>query len=104
VGCSRADFFDFKVFSHGEFVGAVAETLAAKSVTRVLYPDDSTGLGQRLRFVQEYFLVACSLRDLIPSFSAQQCGLEPACGQDSHPTQRHSSFDGGARTHADLAG
>jgi starch phosphorylase len=62
------DFFDFKVFSHGDFVGAVAELLAAESLTRVLYPDDSTSMGQGLRFVQEYFLVACSLGDLVRRF------------------------------------
>ncbi len=62
------DYFDFQVFSHGEFVGAVAETLAAESLTRVLYPDDSTSMGQGLRFVQEYFLVACSLGDLVRRF------------------------------------
>src|SRR5947207_14533262 len=39
------DFFDFQVFSHGEFVGAVAETLEAEALTRVLYPDDSTHMG-----------------------------------------------------------
>jgi starch phosphorylase len=61
-------FFDFQVFSHGEFVGAVAERLAAESVTRVLYPDDSTSMGQGLRFVQEYFLVACALADLVRRF------------------------------------
>jgi len=65
---TAADFFDFEVFSHGEFVGAVAETLAAESLTRVLYPDDSTSMGQGLRFVQEYFLVACSLADLVRRF------------------------------------
>ena len=62
------DYFDFQAFSHGEFVGAVAETLAAESLTRVLYPDDSTTRGQGLRFVQEYFLVACSLADLVRRF------------------------------------
>jgi glycogen phosphorylase len=62
------DYFDFQAFSHGDFVGAVAETLEAESLTRVLYPDDSTSLGQGLRFVQEYFLVACSLADLIRRF------------------------------------
>ena len=62
------DYFDFQVFSHGEFVGAVAEELAAESLTRVLYPDDSTIRGQGLRFVQEYFLVACSLADLVRRF------------------------------------
>jgi glycogen phosphorylase len=65
---AAADYFDFKVFSHGDFVGAVAEALAAESLTRVLYPDDSTSMGQGLRFVQEYFLVACSLGDLVRRF------------------------------------
>jgi len=62
------DFFDFQAFSAGEFVSALAERLAAESVTRVLYPDDSTSMGQGLRFVQEYFLVACSLADLVRCF------------------------------------
>ncbi|MGB7496931.1 MAG: glycogen/starch/alpha-glucan phosphorylase [Candidatus Acidiferrum sp.] len=62
------DYFDFQEFSTGDFVGAIAETLAAESLTRVLYPDDSTSIGQALRFVQEYFLVACSLADLVRRF------------------------------------
>ena len=62
------DYFDFQRFSHGDFVGALAERLAAESLTRVLYPDDSTSQGQGLRFLQEYFLVACSLADLIRRF------------------------------------
>jgi glycogen phosphorylase len=65
---SADEYFDFQAFSHGEFVGAVAEALEAESLTRVLYPDDSTSLGQGLRFVQEYFLVACSLADVIRRF------------------------------------
>lgn len=62
------DSFDFQEFSSGEFVGALAERLTAETVTRVLYPDDSTSMGQGLRFVQEYFLVACSLADLVRRF------------------------------------
>jgi glycogen phosphorylase len=62
------DYFEFQAFSHGDFVGAVAETLEAETLTRVLYPDDSTSQGQGLRFVQEYFLVACSLADLLRRF------------------------------------
>ena len=62
------DYFDFKEFSSGDFVGALAETLAAESLTRVLYPDDSTTMGQALRFVQEYFLVACSMADIVRRF------------------------------------
>jgi starch phosphorylase len=64
------DYFDFKEFSSGHFVAALAESLAAESLTRVLYPDDSTTRGQGLRFLQEYFLVACSLADLIRRFRA----------------------------------
>jgi starch phosphorylase len=62
------DYFDFQEFSRGDFVGALTETLEAESLTRVLYPDDSTSQGQGLRFVQEYFLVACSLADLVRRF------------------------------------
>ena len=62
------DYFDFQEFGTGDFVGALGETLEAESLTRVLYPDDSTTVGQGLRFVQEYFLVACSLADLIRRF------------------------------------
>src|ERR1700752_3025472 len=65
---SAPDYFDFAAFSHGEFVGAVGETLEAESLTRVLYPDDSTMKGQGLRFLQEYFLVSCSLADLVRRF------------------------------------
>ena len=65
---STPDYFDFQQFSRGDFVGAMEKTLSAESLTRVLYPDDSTSMGQGLRFLQEYFLVACSLGDLIRRF------------------------------------
>jgi starch phosphorylase len=65
---TTSDYFDFHRFSSGDFVGALAEMLTAESLTRVLYPDDSTGQGKELRFVQEYFLVACSLADLVRRF------------------------------------
>jgi glycogen phosphorylase len=63
-----SNYFDFQEFSRGGFASALAETLAAESLTRALYPDDSTSKGQALRFVQEYFLVACSLADLVRRF------------------------------------
>ncbi len=61
-------YFDFQKFSSGDFVAALAGTLAAESLTRILYPDNSASIGQALRFVQEYFLVACSLADLVRRF------------------------------------
>src|SRR5262252_8372989 len=65
---AASDYFNFQEFSSGDFVGALAETLQAESLTRVLYPDDHTAKGQGLRFVQEYFLVASSLADLVRRF------------------------------------
>ena len=60
--------FDLGEFSHGDFAGAVIEKVAAESVTRVLYPDDSTEAGRVLRFLQQYFLVSCSLQDICARF------------------------------------
>jgi len=62
------NYFDFQEFGAGDFVGALGDTLEAESLTRVLYPDDSTTIGQGLRFIQEYFLVACSLADIVRRF------------------------------------
>jgi starch phosphorylase len=62
------NYFDFEAFGRGDFVSALTEQLSAESLTRVLYPDDSTSQGQALRLVQEYFLVACSLADLLRRF------------------------------------
>ena len=62
------DNFNFAEFSQGDFVEAFTQTLSAETLTRVLYPDDSTFMGQGLRFVQEYFLVACSLADAVRRF------------------------------------
>ena len=94
-GCGRPrtpDFFDFQEFSAGEFVSALAERLTAESVTRVLYPDDSTSMGQGLRFVQEYFLVACSLADLVRRFRRGNSDWNALPGKvaiqlnDTHPS------------------
>jgi starch phosphorylase len=60
--------FDFAEFSQGDFVGAVIQNLAAESLTRVLYPDDSTEAGRTLRFLQQYFMVSCSLQDILGRF------------------------------------
>ncbi len=65
---SAAQSFDFQRFSEGDFVASMAGTLGAESLTRVLYPDNSTQQGRGLRLMQEYFLVACSLADIVRRF------------------------------------
>ncbi|MFZ0942239.1 MAG: glycogen/starch/alpha-glucan phosphorylase, partial [Candidatus Sulfotelmatobacter sp.] len=62
------DYFKFEDFSHGDFIEAFTQTLGAETLTRVLYPDDSKVMGQGLRLLQEYFLVACSLADAVRRF------------------------------------
>jgi len=65
--------FDFQSFSRGSYVQAVAERERVEAVTRVLYPADDIEAGRRLRLAQEYFLVACSVRDAMERFR-QRCG------------------------------
>lgn len=67
-GATSPEYFNFGEFSTGDFVGAIVNRVLAETVTRVLYPDDSTLAGQALRFVQEYFLVCCSLADIVARF------------------------------------
>ena len=67
---SASDYFNLEEFSHGDFIEAFAQTLSAETLTRVLYPDDSQFMGQGLRLMQEYFLVACSLADAVRRFKA----------------------------------
>jgi glycogen phosphorylase len=67
-GAGAHEDFNFLEFSRGDFFDAVHEKVAAEVLTRVLYPDDSTPRGRNLRFVQEHFLVACSLADIIRRF------------------------------------
>ena len=62
------DYFDLNEFNHGDFFGAVHDKILAENLTRVLYPDDTTSAGQHVRFLQEYFLVACSLADIVRRF------------------------------------
>ncbi len=62
------EVFDFADFSAGDFVGAVLNNISAESLTQVLYPDDSTVAGRTLRFLQEYFLVSCSVSDIVGRF------------------------------------
>lgn len=90
--CAAApDYFDLRRFNMGDFLGALSDSLDAQLLTRVLYPDDSTIYGQELRLVQEYFLVACSLADLVRRFRASNSDWrllpEKAAVQlnDTHP-------------------
>ncbi len=57
--------FDLKIFNHGDYAQAVRAQTFAENISKVLYPEDSTPQGKELRLQQQYFFVACSLRDFI---------------------------------------
>ncbi|MSU46241.1 MAG: glycogen/starch/alpha-glucan phosphorylase [Lacunisphaera sp.] len=57
--------FDLAAFNRGGYVEAVREKAIGETVSKVLYPNDKTESGKELRLMQQYFFVACSLRDII---------------------------------------
>jgi starch phosphorylase len=57
--------FDLAAFNSGGYVEAVREKVVGETISKVLYPNDKTENGKELRLVQQYFFVACSLRDII---------------------------------------
>jgi starch phosphorylase len=60
--------FDMQIFNDGDYVKAVEQQIASETVSKVLYPSDAIVAGQELRLVQEYFLVACAVRDIVRRF------------------------------------
>jgi len=60
--------FDLGLFNAGRYAEAVEAQMRSENLTKVLYPSDSTPAGRELRLKQQYFLVSCSLRDIIRRF------------------------------------
>ena len=59
--------FDFYAFNIGDYYGAVEEKVASETISKVLYPNDGTDEGRRLRLKQQHFFVSCSLQDMLRS-------------------------------------
>ena len=56
---------NLEVFNQGGYVEAVRDKATRETVSKVLYPNDKTENGKELRLLQQYFFVACSLKDMI---------------------------------------
>jgi glycogen phosphorylase len=67
-----SESFDFYAFNIGDYYGAVEEKVGSENLTKVLYPNDGTGEGRRLRLKQQHFFVSCSLQDMVRSLDARQ--------------------------------
>lgn len=57
--------FNFPVFNHGDFFGAVADKVASENLSKILYPNDEGTQGKQLRLAQQYFFVSCSLQHIL---------------------------------------
>ena len=61
--------FDFQLFDVGDYARAVEQKVHSENISKVLYPNDNTPQGRELRLRQQYFFVACSLRDILRRFN-----------------------------------
>jgi starch phosphorylase len=68
--------FDLESFNRGDYVGANAPERLARTISRVLYPDDTTQDGKELRLKQEYFFTSASIKDLLRRFLAEGNKIE----------------------------
>lgn len=59
-----ADPMHLATFNQGDLVGATAARARAEAISRVLYPNDGTAVGQELRLKQEFFFTSATLQDL----------------------------------------
>jgi glycogen phosphorylase len=66
-----SDEFDIGIFNGGDYLRAVEQKMQSETVSKVLYPSDAMDSGKELRLTQEYFLVACAVRDILRRFFAR---------------------------------
>lgn len=67
--------FDLESFNAGDYIGAVQEKEVVESLSKVLYPNDSSAMGKELRLKQEYFFVSASIQDILHRFLADHSDL-----------------------------
>jgi starch phosphorylase len=60
--------FDMQIFNAGDYMKAVEQKMVSETISKVLYPSDSVQAGRELRLLQEYFFVACAMRDIVRGF------------------------------------
>ncbi|MEM8731737.1 MAG: glycogen/starch/alpha-glucan family phosphorylase, partial [Pseudomonadota bacterium] len=83
--------FDLASFNSGDFLAASRSEALARTISRVLYPDDTTDPGKELRLKQEYFFTSASLQDLLRRFLRDTSDLRDLPNQvaiqlnDTHP-------------------
>lgn len=91
--CEPFEELDFRLFNDQKYALAVQNKNAAEDITRVLYPNDSTPAGKKLRLKQQYFLSSATLQDIIRRYKRVRgndlAGFAAHCAiqiNDTHPT------------------
>jgi starch phosphorylase len=67
--------FDLESFNAGDYIGAVQEKEVVESLSKVLYPNDSSAMGKELRLKQEYFFVSASIQDILYRFLSEHSDI-----------------------------
>ena len=75
-GARPSTEFDMQIFNDGDYFKAVEQKIASETVSKILYPSDTVETGRELRLIQEYFLVACALRDIVRRYLRDTATLE----------------------------
>ncbi len=60
--------FDMQIFNAGDYMKAVEQKMVSETITKLLYPSDAVAAGRELRLLQEYFFVACAIRDIVHGY------------------------------------
>ena len=88
-----AESFDFQAFNTGDYYGAVMEKVKSENITKVLYPNDVTLQGKKLRLQQQYFFVSCALQDIIRIYLQRAIDVRRTGRQVGRPAERHAPVD-----------
>jgi starch phosphorylase len=67
--------FNFDYFNHGDYIRAVEQRNSDETISKVLYPNDSTSVGKELRLKQQYFFVSAALQRILDEFLRQHGDL-----------------------------
>ena len=86
-----SDEFDMEIFNSGDYLKAVEEKMTSETISKVLSPSDAMDAGREFRLLQEYFLVACAVRDIVRRYLQQHGAFDQFADKvaiqlnDTHP-------------------
>jgi starch phosphorylase len=86
-----SDEFDIGIFNGGDYIRAVQQKISNEAISKILYPSDAVASGRELRLMQEYFLVACAVSDIMRRYRATHASFDDFATKtaiqmnDTHP-------------------